>query len=241
MANRFCRREVLLDLPVPIVSFTFDDAPKSAFAAGGEILAAHGAHATFFVCLSLLGQVGDSGQLATQDDLLRAVENGHELGCHTFDHLDAWTTPPAIFLASIDRNEAALRAAVPSASFQTFAYPKSGPTLAVKRRLNYRFACCRGGGQAANTDIADMNLLKACFLDRRTGIDIAFAESLIRYNASRRGWLVFATHDVSDSPSPYGCSRQFLGDVVDMCARSGALLLPLARACDQVSHRSAPI
>ena len=134
-------------------------------------------------------------------------------------------------MASIDRNREALRRILPGARFTSFAYPKSGAKLSIKFALGKTFACCRGGGQAANVGSADLNLLKACFLDRRTGAGLEFIRTLVDYNAKRCGWLIFATHDVSADPSPYGCSPGFLDDVVRYASQSGALLLPVGEAC----------
>src|SRR5215510_7801861 len=163
MANQFCRRMVAIKTSVPIISFTFDDAPRTAFETGGDILRAHGAKATFFVSLGLLGAATEVGTIASPDDLARAVQDGNELGCHTFDHLDAWHTPTERFMESVVENKQALDSMLPGAIFRTFAYPKSGATLSLKFYLEKHFICCRGGGRTANVGMADLNLLKACF------------------------------------------------------------------------------
>jgi len=228
--------------PVPIVSFTFDDAPVTAFAAGREILKEYGARATYFVALGLLDRETEVGRIASAADLARAVEEGGELGCHTFDHVDAWLTSTADYMASVVRNREALARILPGTRFSAFAYPKSGAKLSVKPALARSFMCCRGGGQATNEGRADLNLLKACFLDRRTGIDMASVRALLDYNAARRGWLIFATHDIVAHPSPYGCTPGFLEEAVKYASRSGALLLPVAEACAKLmsSESAAP-
>lgn len=231
LANNLCRRLVPIKGAAPIISFTFDDAPKSALSTGQEILKAYGARATYFVSLGILSGDTEVGKIACPDDLARAVEDGGELGCHTFDHLDAWHTPCEIFITSIHQNRKALRRILPGARFTSFAYPKSGATLSTKRALQETFACCRGGGQATNVGSADLNLLKACFLDRRTGAGPEFIQTLVDYNTERRGWLIFVTHDVSANPSPYGCTPEFLDDVVRYSSQSGAMLLPVGEAC----------
>ena len=231
LASRLCRRMVAIKTPVPMISFTFDDAPRSAFNTGGAILRSYGANATFFVSLGLLGLETEVGAIASQDDLLLAVNEGNELGCHTFDHLDAWYTSTDKYMSSVIENGQVLDKILPGEHFRTFAYPKNGATFPIKSHLQKHFACCRSGGQAANIGMADLNLLKACFLDKRTNIDIDFVKKLIDYNASRRGWLIFATHDVNDNPSTYGCTPEFLRDVAEYSALSGALLLPLGEAC----------
>ncbi len=233
-AERCCRRMVAIETPAPIVSFTFDDAPRTAFTTGGDILGSHGARATFFVSLGLLGSQTEVGPIGSLDDLLRAVRQGNELGCHTFDHLDAWYTPPEEFVQSVLKNAQALDSMLPGKSFRTFAYPKSGPKASIKSRLERHFVCCRGGGQTLNRDRTDLNLAKACFLDRRTKIDMDFVKRLVDQNTSARGWLIFATHDVTDNPSRYGCTPEFLKGVAEYAAQSGASLLPVAEACEKL-------
>lgn len=231
---RFCSRKVAIKLTTPFISFSFDDAPRTAFSNGGDILKAHGARATFFVSLGLLGSESPSGTIAFQDDLRRAVEEGHELGCHTFDHKDPWKTTTKVFEQSVLKNRQALARILPETAFSAFAYPLCGPRPATKRRVGKLFNCCRGGGQAFNVGTADLNLLKAFFLDIRNGNTIDSVKRLIDRNSECRGWLIFATHDVIDSPSPYGCTKEFFEEVVAYSARSGARLLPVGKACEQI-------
>jgi len=238
LADQFGRRTLSIKTPVPIVSFTFDDAPVTAFREGRGILKQFGARATYYVSLGLLDAETEVGKIASVGDLARAVDEGGELGCHTFDHLDAWHTSSATFMASVARNGQALHRMLPSARFTTFAYPKSGAKLSLKLALGITFMCCRGGGQATNADTADLNLLKACFVDRRTGIDTEFIRTLVDYNADRRGWLILATHDVAADPSPYGCTPEFLETIAQYASRSGALLLPVGEACARLMSSS---
>jgi len=237
MAFRLRRRLFRINTPVPVVSFSFDDAPTTAFTSGSEILDRHSARATYFMSLGLLGSETEVGTIASAQDLRRAVEQGHELGCHTFDHLDAWYTPTQKFLDSIDRNSKALEEVLPGQTFRTFAYPKSGAKLSTKLPLESRFACCRGGGQTANTGVTDLNLLNAFFLNDRVK-NILDVQDVIDRNASSCGWLIIATHDVNDHPSPHGCTPQFFSAVVACAAQSGALLLPIAKAFDKLNHLS---
>lgn len=238
LATRLERRLLPIGPGQPIVSFTFDDAPASAFSVGGEILRANGGAGTYFLSLGLLGMTTEVGAIASPEDLLHAAGQGHELACHTYDHLDAWYSSKAEYLASVDHNRATIGTLVEGAAFKTFAYPKSGPTVWVKGELARRFEACRGGGQCANIGQVDLNLVKACFLDRRTGIDSDTVRRLIDQNAEARGWLVFATHDVDEDPSPYGCNVRFFEQVVDHAAQSGALILPMLEACSQLRARA---
>jgi len=219
---------------VPIISFSFDDAPRSAFYAGSEILMSHGARSTFYVSLGLLGTQTEVGPIASRDDLVRAVQAGDEIGCHTFDHLDAWQTSAVKFIESVEKNKQEIGRILPGTTFKTFSYPINDPRPSLKSKLEKYFDCCRGGGQTANVGMADLNLLKAYFLDKRNRNDINSVRRVIDYNASCRGWLIFATHDVSDNPTSYGCTRKLFADVVEYAARSGASILPVGKAWERL-------
>ncbi len=50
------------------------------------------------------------------------------------------------------------------------------------------------------------------------------------------GWLVFATHDVSESPTRFGCTPALFERIVDYAEKSGAHVLPVR----DVAERSNP-
>lgn len=230
LASRLHRRTLTVAPVQPLVSFSFDDAPRSAFVAGARVLERHGLRGTYYVSMGLLGQPGPSGPLGGPQELRAAVAAGHELGCHTHDHLDAWEVPAATYVASVQANARALDQLLPGARFETFAYPKSGAVAAVKPALAQRFLACRHGGQRGNAGRVDRDLLAACFLDRQQHADLAFLRHLLEDNARRRGWLIFATHDVAIHPSPWGCTPGFLDAVVRHALRTGSRVLPVREA-----------
>lgn len=55
---------------------------------------------------------------------------------------------------------------------------------------------------------------------------------MILRNRDACGWLVFATHDVCESPTPFGCKPAFFEEVVRFAAESGARILPLGQALE---------
>jgi hypothetical protein len=181
-----------------------------------------------------LESVSPSGMIASRLDLLRAVEEGHELGCHTFDHKDPWETAPHLFQMSVHENRQALEDLLPGTAFASFAFPLCEPRQATKQRVGRLFKCCRGGGQAFNCGSADLNLLKAFFIDRRIKASIGPVKRLIDRNTECGGWLIFATHDVDENPSPYGCTKEYFKEVVAYAANSGSLILPVGKACEQI-------
>jgi hypothetical protein len=238
--EQFARRDFTLPGDVAYVSFTFDDFPRSALTEGGRILVEHGVRGTYFVSFQLLNAESPSGRVASLQDLQRAIKEGHELGCHTFGHLDGSVVTAAEFERSIEANRAALLASRLGIQFETFAYPLNGPALQTKRVAGARFSGCRGGGQVFNSKVMDLSHLKAYFLDRRNQPHLDDVTDLINRNAAAKGWLIFATHDVGDHPSQYGCDARDFEAVVRQAIRSGARVLPMAHVCRElgITHQS---
>ena len=234
-AARVFRQPIALRLSLPVVSFTFDDFPQSALHLGGAILKSYGLAGTYYASLGLLGLDSVSGRLCTRDDLAAALEQGHELGCHTFSHCHAWDTDGVTFEHSIVENQVALAEIIPGASFRSLAYPQSLPRPSVKRACARHFVCCRSGGQTFNAGKTDLNHLSAYFLEK-AGENIQAVKDLIEHNKRSNGWLIFATHDVSPNPSPYGCSPTFFEAVIRYAAESGARILPVVTAVEAIQR-----
>jgi peptidoglycan/xylan/chitin deacetylase (PgdA/CDA1 family) len=232
--ERLGRRDFVLDAKMPYVSFTFDDFPRSAFVEGGRILASLGTRGTYFTAHELLGRQGPLGEVASADDLRVLVQEGHELGCHTFEHLDGWRATAQQFERSIAANAAALNAITDGRLSPVFAYPFNGPVLRVKRVVGPHFVSCRGGGQVFNAGRVDLNLLKAFFLDWRNRERLDAVRRVIDQNAAARGWLIFATHDVVSSPSRFGCEPGYFEAVVSLAIQSGARVVPMMQACREL-------
>ena len=217
----------------PLISFTFDDFPRSALLTGGAILKGFGLSATYYASIGLLGEESPSGKIFVLDDLRSAVEDGHELGCHTFSHCHSWQTETRAFEESVIQNRVTLSELLPEAQFKSFSYPMSEPRPLTKRAISKHFLCCRAGGQTINAGAADLNQLSAFFLEKVHG-NLQAIKDLIDLNKSARGWVIFATHDIALHPSPYGCTPEFFEDVVRYAVSSGAQILPVARALEAI-------
>ena len=214
----------------PVISFTFDDFPRSALSIGGAILHRCGVTGTYYASLGLMDQETPSGRIFVSDDLKLVLDQGHELGCHTFSHCDAWRTPTLAFERSIAENRTALERLLPGVEFRTFSYPINLPRPLTKSRIANSFLCCRGGGQTFNVGTVDLNLLSACFLEKNRNIQAM--RDLIDQNQSARGWLIFATHDIAANPTRFGCTPAFFEDVVRYAVTSGARILPVVSALE---------
>lgn len=230
------RRVWWLEPESPIISFTFDDFPRTALLAGGKILKSQGATGTFYTSLGLMDQDSPSGRVFSLEDLRNTVAAGHELGCHTYEHCHAWDTAPRAFEKSIEENRQALAKIMPEANFPTHSYPIDVPRPSTKRRAGRRFSCCRGGGQTYNLGPVDANCLKSFFLEQSRDNPDA-VKKMINLNREMSGWLIFSTHDVCDDPSRFGCKPGFLEMVVRYAVASGARIMPVGKAWEHLTAK----
>ena len=225
------RRPFTVELRQSIVSFTFDDFPRSALFNGGAILKKLGIAGTYYAAFGLVNQDTPTGRIFSPEDLPLLFDQGHELGCHTFSHCDSWETDSSVFEQSVVKNRAALHKYYPGAEFQSFAYPISMPRPFSKARIARYFQSCRGGGQSLNAGKIDLNQLSAFFLEKSRD-DIQTVKDLIDRNKQEGGWLVLATHDVTETPTPFGCTPEFFEEVVQYSLHSGSQILTVAKALD---------
>lgn len=237
MAHVLERRMVSIAPAQPIVSFTFDDFPRSALHVGGTILRQYGAWGTYYASLGLMGGTAPTGEIFTRDDLEQLLVDGHELGSHTFDHCDPWTTAPRAFEASIESNRVALLALYPGLEMRSFSYPYSVPSPRNKRRAGKHFAGCRDHGQKNNAGRVDLNLLDSHFLEMKLGGPEAALQA-IEENRQACGWLIFSTHDLCEQPTTWGWRPDYFEQVVCCAAESGARLLTVAQALDALQSEA---
>jgi peptidoglycan/xylan/chitin deacetylase (PgdA/CDA1 family) len=223
------RRPVTLSLARPIVSFTFDDFPRSALLTAGRLLRERGLAGTYYTSMGLAGRTTSTGEMFQLRDLESLIQQGHELGCHTYAHCPSWETSSDTFEADVRKNAAALLDHLPAGTFGTHSYPISYPRPMTKRRMARYFACCRGGGQTFNIGTVDINYLSAYFLEQANGKHAA-VENVVQGTCAATGWLILATHDVDNHPTRFGCTPEFFENVVDAVVRSGAVVMPVLAA-----------
>ena len=236
-ARLLFRRPVKLTPQAPYISFTFDDFPRSALLTGGTILKSFGLVGTYYASFGLMGRQAPVGQIFLPEDLREFQRQGHELGCHTFAHCDAWETETGVFEDSLRKNQLALSKLVNGACFKTLSYPINPPRARTKRNIAKYFMCGRGGGQTFNVGTADLNYLRAFFLEKsRNRPDVV--KSLIDHNQRARGWLIFVTHDVCKNPTPFGCTPEFFEEIVGYAVASGARILPVIKVWEALRAAS---
>ncbi|WAC58902.1 polysaccharide deacetylase family protein [Brevundimonas sp. SL130] len=212
-----------------VLSLSFDDIPASAWLEAGPVLAQHGVKATYYVCGGLAGGRNlDLPQFETEH--LQALHAaGHEVGCHTYEHVSTLRLSPAELDASLARNAAWVSERLGDYQMLSFAYPFGDCALTTKSVIDGRFLCGRGVGNGINIGRADRSLLRAIGLERRRlpNYDL---EKLIENTAASKGWLIAYGHDVSDAPTPYGCKPEDIDRLIRLAKAADLDIQPVAAA-----------
>lgn len=218
-----CTRPAKVNWPGGVVSFTFDDFPRLAWTNGGAILEQYDRRGTYYAALGMAGTENHLGPMFTPDDLREAHAHGHEIACHTFSHRDCGHASAAEIAAEIDRNAAALSSVLDGAPVPNFAYPFGGVSVAAKSALSRRFVTCRGTGRGLNQGTVDLaDLFSTSIYDQ--GFDRDRLCQLIDDAQAAGGWLIFYTHDVAETPSPYGCTPAQFQSIVAYAAANATVL-----------------
>jgi len=233
-SSRFLARSIVTKkLPMrntaPLVSFTFDDAPASACSTGAFLLEQHQARGTYYISGAGCGKTGHCGRMATAAEVKAVWTNGHEIGCHTFSHTPVASVGRAALAAEVERNRAFLQAIHGDISACNFAYPYGQFSFGSKHYLQSRFHSCRTLRPGVNVGAADLGALKTCTLGNAS-IDREQVAGVIAETVRLNGWLIFASHDVEDVPSPYGVSPDLLVFALKTACEAGCRLVPVREA-----------
>jgi peptidoglycan/xylan/chitin deacetylase (PgdA/CDA1 family) len=221
--GNFGKRRVAQVWPRGVVSFTFDDFPKSALAAGGRVLERHGARGTYYTACHLAGTEGPLGPMFDTGDIRAAHDRGHEIACHTYSHLDCATARISTMRAEIHDNAAAVAAIIDGAVLTDFSYPFGGVSAAARKVFGDAFLSCRGIQPGINQGVPDYAELRANKIYASLFSKEALCQ-LIDNNQAAGGWLIFYTHDVAEAPSAYGCTGRQLDEIVAYAAARAPIL-----------------
>jgi peptidoglycan/xylan/chitin deacetylase (PgdA/CDA1 family) len=221
--SAFFRRTVPIGDHGPIVSFSFDDFPRSAFAVGGEILKRFGARGTYYAAMDLMDRTNDLGKQFHAEDLRLLVEDGHELASHTKSHLSSREVSFAVFQDNVQKGREKIAELMGFEDSGNFAYPYGHVTFLAKRKLGPELLSCRGTCRGINGPDVDLNLLRANSLYGDLS-QLDHACDLISRNQREKGWLIFYTHDIGGQPSKFGCTPELFEAVVAHAVKAGKIM-----------------
>jgi peptidoglycan/xylan/chitin deacetylase (PgdA/CDA1 family) len=229
------RRILRYKLTRPLVSFTFDDCPKSAVDNGLNKLEAEGWRGTVYISSGLLGTTNHHGLQMSGEDVKAAHDRGHEIGGHGYSHIDATDTDFDLFIEDENRNRAAL-AGLGLPPCRTFAYPFGQTHRALKTRLAKDYDGLRGITSGPMINQADLNQIRSTPLF--TGQD--FTKALAQINALKHApaWITLFTHDITNAPTAWGCTPAQMDAAIAAVKDAGADVLPIASAIDLLKANS---
>jgi peptidoglycan/xylan/chitin deacetylase (PgdA/CDA1 family) len=232
-------REVMSEIHNdPVISFTFDDFPRSALLCAAPLMDRYGARATYYASLGRAGQESSVGRLFKYEDLRTLIAEEHEIGCHTLSHLSAYRHSAGSFAENCAENRQRMAEVCLDYDLRNFSYPFGDVTLSVKRRVCAAYESCRTSQSGVNCASVDRGCLRGNPIYDTIPLDRMRA--LIDANTREGGWLILYTHDVAPSPSPFGCTPEYLRELLEYAAGSGAKLLPVRGAIARYSASSAP-
>jgi peptidoglycan/xylan/chitin deacetylase (PgdA/CDA1 family) len=216
----------------PMLSFAFDDVPATAAERGAQILERRGLKATYYVAAALAGTDSTLGRMACVGAVRRLAAAGHEIGCHTYTHLDCGQASAQDAVEDVARNAEAL-AGWGLQRPTTFAYPFGDVAPATKRALAGRFGLMRAmhpGFVSAGSDLNQAPSIGVWGEEAK-----ALALGWLRRLADRPAWLILSTHDVCDGASEWGCTPATLEHLADAALAAGVDVVTVAEGAARVS------
>jgi peptidoglycan/xylan/chitin deacetylase (PgdA/CDA1 family) len=226
-------RPVRSKLREAVASLSFDDVPQTATQAGADVMEQAGVRGSYYVCGSHTGGAFEGRAQHELADLVRLREAGHEIGCHTYAHQDATLVGHGARRRDHAANQAFAAEALGGDRLITFAYPYGSTSFRSKLFYSRRFMACRGVFAGLNVGVIDLAELRAVPIESHA-FDISRVRALAAEAKDRAAWLIFFTHDVQPEPSPYGCRREELDQVVGALADAGIEVLPVREAAARV-------
>jgi peptidoglycan/xylan/chitin deacetylase (PgdA/CDA1 family) len=218
----------------PVVSFTFDDFPRSALESGGRMLEEAGARGTYYVSFGLANKDTEVGPIGSLDDLAAPEMRGHELGCHSYDHFDSEYVSTNEMAHSLDRNqEVAMSLGLRRA--RDFSYPFGHFSRGIKVSAMTRYGSARTTVCKVNRGVTDLGLLSSIPLGFRVGRERL--DAYFREVEESRGWMILYTHDVTRRPSKFGITPEDFRWAMRRALQISADIQPVENVIERLKDR----
>lgn len=201
------------------------------------MLTERGKQGTYYGCMGLMGGNSEGGPLFTQQDVRELVSAGHELACHTVSHTSGFAVSAKNFAESCEENRRQAATLFGGQPLRNMSFPFGHLTLLGKRMVSASYDTCRTTEPGINLDPVDLSFLRANPMYSR--FDIQGLKRLIVDNVRVKGWLILYTHDVTENPSPYGCTPSYFEQVLDSALESGAEIVKICDAMAQFRDNAA--
>jgi peptidoglycan/xylan/chitin deacetylase (PgdA/CDA1 family) len=229
LSRRLMRRDLLLQGNFGVVSFSFDDAPKSACVEGRRILESMNSHGTWYIAGGLTDRLELGRMCHSAADVQSLARNGHHVGCHTFSHQPCDRVGRTQVAAEFQRNAAFFTDLGLEGAGQHFSFPLGAYDLGSKYLASNVFRSSRlitGGVQVGRADLNGLWAEKLYALSMTP----ARLQSLVQSVAEQRGWLIFYSHEVEQQPGAMGCTPALLDYAVRASLGAGCKVLSVEQA-----------
>jgi peptidoglycan/xylan/chitin deacetylase (PgdA/CDA1 family) len=190
-----------INYPPGIVSFTFDDFPSTSATIGSELLQGFGWRGTYYLAPGLLDKETPVGKICSLTELNNLINAGHEIGNHTYEHINIKTVSRSIIKKELISSKAWLAEYNGNVSF---SIPFGSYNDKAMCQISGHFQTIRSINHGINLGATDMNLLKANPIYDSSNLDTI--QQLIEKVGVTGGWLIFYTHDITLLPSAFGCT-----------------------------------
>jgi len=237
IAAHVFRNELPLQRETGVVSFCFDDAPRSSCVVGRQILESMDCHGTWYIAGGLTDRMEQGRLCHSVSDVQDLANSGHHIGCHTFSHKRCATLTGDEMEDELKRNADFFESiGLPSTGLD-FSFPLGSFDIASKRIAARYFRSSRIIGGGIQVGSADMNALKSLSLYQHS-MSPERTTVLMKEVALRRGWLMLYTHDIEDSPSRWGCTSGLLTFAVQAALDVGCKVMSVDEAIQYWSNRA---
>lgn len=218
----------------PVISFSFDDVPDSALHNGAAILEKYGLRGTFYIAGNMAGTLEPNRQLINEEGIIELADRGHEIGCHTYTHPNVAALSGAQLQNEIEQNRSFLnrllgRRCEMDGSQRNFAYPYNAVSYFAYRRMAKNYRSCRAGENRINRGAVSPQMLFGMEIGQPDE-QVSQLKAEIDAVKTQPGWLIFFTHDISETPTPYGCTPAAFEKLVQYAVQSGCEILTVNEA-----------
>lgn len=230
LARQIIKRPLPLIGDAGVISFTFDDAPASACRAGKALLEKYGCQGTWYIAGDLTGNMEQGISCHTVEDLQELAANGHEIASHTFSHRPCRGRTSEALREEFEHNANFLHS-ITGTRPTNFSFPLGSYGLRAKHCSSRFFHSARLTRPGIHYHEADLNALLAqpIYSDEISEKRIG---ELIMATSEGKGWLIFYTHDISPTPSQWGCTPELFESAIARSQEYGCKILPVEKAIE---------
>lgn len=224
------------NLKAPIISFSFDDCPKSATTTGAQLLEANDIRASFYITGSHCDAEFENIPQYNKEDLKKLHDNGHEIACHSFSHPRLRGRKIDDIAADLEQNRqfvANCLGADNGFKFESFAYPYGEFDIKSRNLAANHFQTARGVYRGVNKGIMDFANLRTTPLEKRR-FSTSYLKSHIDDAIANNGWIIFFTHEVCDGCTDYGSTPAIMEETIAMVKNHGLEVLTVKDAANKI-------